>query len=42
MRASSGAEPVLRCIPPMQRAFSHGSTVVGSSNSKATDHVIVV
>ena len=27
---------------PMQRAFSHGSTVVGSSSSKATDHVIVV
>ena len=27
---------------PMQRALSHGSTVVGSSSSKATDHVIVV
>ena len=27
---------------PMQRALCHGSTVVGSSSSKATDHVIVV
>ena len=27
---------------PMQRALCHGSTVVGSSSSKATDHAIVV
>ena len=27
---------------PMQRAFSHSSTVVGSSSSKATDHAVVV
>ena len=42
MRAASGAESVLRCRSPCSVPSPIGSTVVGSSGSKANNHVIVV
>ena len=42
MRAASGAESVLRCRSPCSVPSPIGSTAVGSSGSKANNHVIVV